>query len=347
MQRHTVDDCPNVDVKDRSQLKLFWKHKDSTWSIVDKLLEDTYPEAIEIIKASKKYQTSPDKLIKNYEFVTFHQSFTYEDFVEGIKPKLSEEEGRGDIEYEIADGIFKKMALRAKEDPENNYAIFIDEINRGNIAAIFGELITLIEEDKRAGNANAISVKLPYSKENFEVPSNLYLIGTMNTADRSIEALDSALRRRFSFKEMAPQPELIDKLLKENAVWNGISISAILNTINKRISVLIDRDHCIGHSYFLRLKNYNGEAFSKEFKKVFDNNITPLLQEYFFNDFTKIGMVLGQGFINSETVEEHLFANFEDSLSDDYMDSKTYEFKKAVKMNDEDFKEALESLLGY
>src|SRR5699024_2557371 len=164
-----------------------------------------------------------------------------------------EEEGRGDIEYEIADGIFKKMALRAKEDPENNYAIFIDEINRGNIAAIFGELITLIEEDKRAGNANAISVKLPYSKENFEVPSNLYLIGTMNTADRSIEALDSALRRRFSFKEMAPQPELIDKLLKENAVWNGISISAILNTINKRISVLIDRDHCIGHSYFLRL----------------------------------------------------------------------------------------------
>jgi 5-methylcytosine-specific restriction endonuclease McrBC GTP-binding regulatory subunit McrB len=175
------------------------------------------------------------------------------------------------------------------------YVLIIDEVNRGNVSQIFGELITLIEGDKRLGNPEAIQVQLPYSKEWFGVPPNVHIIGTMNTADRSVEALDTALRRRFSFTEMPPKPELISTEGKaENGFVNGIELSALLETINKRIEKLLDKDHMIGHSYFLSVEGLNG------LRSAFQNKIVPLLQEYFFGDYGKIGLVIGSKFFDIE-----------------------------------------------
>ncbi|WP_417237067.1 MULTISPECIES: EVE domain-containing protein [Flavobacteriaceae] len=226
------------------------------------------------------------------------------------------------------------------------YVIVIDEINRGNVASIFGELITLIEPDKRTGADEELQVILPYSKEKFSVPDNVYIIGTMNTADRSIEALDSALRRRFSFTEVKPNPSIIDEVLKEKAIWNSVSLSLILETINKRITVLIDRDHQIGHSYFLKLTEVQVANFGNALKAVFAENIIPLLQEYFFNDYVKIGMILGSGFIKVTPAKENLFAEIEDSLEDDYSDAKEYEFTNLETLDDNQFKIILNKLLN-
>ena len=296
LQAHTVEDCKNVNVSDRSEPRMFFKDDETKWSIDKNLLEQFYPEAIINLEHSKNFQPSSDKLIKNYEFVTFHQSFSYEDFVEGIKPKMEEQDT--EVSYEIADGIFKKLALKAKADPDNNYAIFIDEINRGNVSAIFGELITLIEEDKRASGKNPLSVKLPYSKKEFEVPSNLYVFGTMNTADRSVEALDTALRRRFSFKEIMPNSSLLMDIQFE-----GFTLDKVLETINERIEFLLDRDHSIGHSYFMNVESGDTEAL----EEVFKNKVIPLLQEYFYHDYEKIALILGSGFVTVKTNHQVMF----------------------------------------
>jgi len=146
--------------------------------------------------------------LNQIRFVTFHPSYSYEDFIEGIKPEVR----RRSVIYTVKDGIFKQMAKLARRYPNKNFVLIIDEINRGNIPSIFGELITLIEEDKREGEPNAISVTLPYSQEKFSVPSNLYIIGTMNTADRSIALLDIALRRRFSFREIMPNYDILSNV---------------------------------------------------------------------------------------------------------------------------------------
>ncbi len=351
-------------------------------------------------------------------FVTFHQSMTYEDFIEGIKP-IPPDGDNSSINYDIEDGIFKRICSAArsakisgnnfeksyksllkeikahggglvletlvrskeftvyenskgnlkfhanteiaheavirkdfiehylltgetkdwpsylkavakhmvenhdyqetKKETSKKFVLIIDEINRGNVAEIFGELITLIEADKREGMLNALSVQLPYSKKEapFSVPPNLYIIGTMNTADRSVEALDSALRRRFTFKEMMPNHKLIEDELGSNKDWNGISVSEVLKTINERIEVLVDRDHTIGHSYFLVLKNTDPDQFETAFKRVFTDSIIPLLQEYFYHDYIKIGMVLGKGFVKLND-KEISFASFDESLADDY-----------------------------
>ena len=299
LQSHTMLDCPNVNVINRSEPLFFNKSEDSLWSIDEDLLEQSFPEAFEILKKSKNFVPDNNKSIKNYEFITFHQSFSYEDFVEGIKPKLDESEK--DVTFEIKDGIFKKLCRKAETDPENNYAIFIDEINRGNVSAIFGELITLIERDKRIGELNEIKVTLPYSKTEFGVPSNLSIVGTMNTADRSVEALDTALRRRFTFDEILPNPSLLGGIK-----FNEFSLTDVLHTINERIEVLLDRDHKIGHSYFLQLKSGDLEGL----KYVFSDNIVPLLQEYFYHDYEKIALILGEGFIQIKENRKVSFANF-------------------------------------
>lgn len=226
-----------------------------------------------------------------------------------------------------------------KQVPENNnYVIIIDEINRGNVSQIFGELITLIEEDKREGKEEALKVTLPYSKKEFSVPQNLYIIGTMNTADRSIEALDSALRRRFEFKEMLPDYELIDTIL-ENKTFEGYPLSQILRTINERITVLIDRDHQIGHSYFLKLKD--SADLAKDLEALFMKNIIPLLQEYFFNDYVKIAMVIGEGFMDKERYSNVKFAANEGDYESDYNDALNYEISKQV-----DFVQAIKKLMN-
>ena len=164
------------------------------------------------------------------------------------------------------------------------YVLIIDEINRGNVSRIFGELITLIEESKRAGADEELSVVLPYSKERFSVPSNVYLIGTMNTADRSLAGLDIALRRRFTFREMPPRPELLDEVVVE-----GINIGQLLRTMNERIEVLLDRDHCLGHAYFMPLLQ---DSSLERLATIFRNQVLPLLQEYFFEDWQRIQWVL-------------------------------------------------------
>ncbi|WP_409420818.1 AAA family ATPase [Pseudaeromonas sp. ZJS20] len=184
-----------------------------------------------------------------------------------LKTLLSEEQ------EETSDGI--KNSKRV---------LIIDEINRGNISRIFGELITLIEPSKRQGADEALEVILPYSKKRFSVPDNLYLIGTMNTADRSLAGLDIALRRRFTFVEMPPKPEL----LKDTDI-DGLNIGQLLEVMNQRIEVLLDRDHCLGHAYFLPLKQ---EQTLDKLASIFRNQILPLLQEYFFEDWQRIEWVL-------------------------------------------------------
>lgn len=207
---------------------------------------------------------------------------------------------------------FKELTSTSKPE-KKKYVIIIDEINRGNVSQIFGELITLIEEDKRLGNKEALEVTLPYSKEKFGVPSNLYIIGTMNTADRSVEALDTALRRRFVFEEMPPKYDL-EGLQQE---LFGFKAGEILKTINQRIEKLLDRDHQIGHAYFI---NKNETTIVDSFYK----NIIPLLQEYFFGDYGKIGLVLGSGFVK-KLEQEAVFAQFEHIDYSQFEEKESYE----------------------
>ncbi|KKM76578.1 hypothetical protein LCGC14_1378780, partial [marine sediment metagenome] len=305
MQAHAVADCPNVNVADSSEPSLFFKEEDSEWRVIKEKVEHLYPEGIDLLEKINKYQPRQDKAVRNYEFITFHQSYSYEDFIEGIKPKLEDESSK--LEYEINDGIFKKLCQRAEKDLDNNYAIFIDEINRGNVSGIFGELITLIEDDKRIGKPQELRVKLPYSKTEFGVPPNLYIIGTMNTADRSVEALDTALRRRFSFVEMNPDPTLLDGL-----TVGSINLKEVLQTINERVELLVDRDHTIGHAYLMNLST------EKDLVLGFTNKIIPLLQEYFYGDYGKLGLVLGEGFIEKVENKKIEFAAFKYEGQNDF-----------------------------
>ncbi len=220
------------------------------------------------------------------KFTTFHQSLSYEEFVEGIRPVVVDKYGNDTniahadttVIYRPYNGVFKSLCEKAAKSPFMNFVAIIDEINRGNISRIFGELITLIEDSKRG-----TSVILPYSQTEFTVPTNLYILGTMNTADRSIAMLDIALRRRFHFIEMMPQPSLLGDC-------DGVDLCELLTALNERIEYYYDREHAIGHAYFMGASGCITTL--SELREVFSTKIIPLLQEYFFDDYERIRLIL-------------------------------------------------------
>lgn len=317
LQSHTIEECENVKVQRKMQPLIFKKSEKSEWEVIYNEVEEQAPELIELKSRIDNFERLPHIKIERFEFLTFHQSYAYEDFIEGIKPKLEESE----VAYEIEEGVFQKLCNRARNDATNNYAIFIDEINRGNISSIFGELITLIEDDKREGELNEIKAILPYSKKHFSVPRNLYIIGTMNTADRSVEALDTALRRRFSFIEMNPDPSILSL---DEFICTNIDLAAMLTAINARIEKLLDKDYCIGHSYFMTIKNRSEPL--EEIKSIFLNKILPLLQEYFYGNWGKIQLIIGKEFveIKKESINFLSVNNYEDY--EEYDDKPIYNF---------------------
>ncbi|MCC6899948.1 MAG: AAA family ATPase [Polyangiaceae bacterium] len=310
LQQHTVDTSETVHYRNKAGELIFDKTADGTWHFAARIPD----EMQEVIQKLAPSQTVGE-VVTDHEFLTFHQAYAYEDFIEGIRPQL----GAGEIEgledglrYVLEHGVFKRAVLNALRtagfagtidefcklppaerrkhlDGAPRYAVFIDEINRGNVARVFGELITLLEADKRLGAEHELIVKLPYSRTLFGVPSNLHVIGTMNTADRSVEALDTALRRRFAFEELPPRPDLLDFVID-----GQIDPKEMLRAINRRLEKLYDRDHAIGHAFFLPLAS---EPTLDALKRVFERQVLPLLQEYFFGDWGKIGLVLGPEFV--------------------------------------------------
>jgi len=265
------------------------------------------------------------------ETVTFHPSYSYQDFVEGISIETTNE---NQIIYKAKDGIFKKICDRAKENSNYNYILIIDEINRGDISSIFGELFTLLEDSKRMGEKEELSINLPYSKDDKDnpkkltIPKNLHILATMNTVDKSIALIDVALRRRFEFIECMPKYDL-----KELKLYKDIDLVKLLQTINDRITILKNEHYQIGHSYFLNIKDIG------ELKDVIIKDIIPLLQEYFYDDWQSICAVLNQDFEKTNNNQLLIVNNSNKQLfKDDFNELIEYKNKKVFKIN-KDFTE--------
>ncbi|WP_240694526.1 McrB family protein [Vibrio owensii] len=293
LQKYTVSDSETVNYKVRAEPAVFDKSKDSVWQ----LLEDKLEQVDDLVRLYRELEQGvpSGSVVKRFVTTTFHQSYGYEEFIEGLRATTDDD---GNVHYSVEAGEFLKLCRRAEQDPTHQYAIFIDEINRGNISKIFGELISLVEIDKRAQAENPLSINLAYSGQAFSVPSNVDIIGTMNTADRSLALMDTALRRRFEFMEMMPNAALFSA---EYAIDFGhqksIDLGRLLTTINERIEVLYDREHMLGHAFFypayLASKAGEHETALEQLKCAFQSKVLPLLQEYFHDDWSKIRLVLG------------------------------------------------------
>jgi 5-methylcytosine-specific restriction protein B len=295
LNSHTVEDSATVRLKKRVAPGVFDKSADSVWYLAGDW-RDTCEDLVRLVDELKDGHREAGA-VQRYSFVTFHQSYGYEEFVEGLRPLLGGDTESSEIGYEVRSGVFKDLCRRARSAPDQRFAIVIDEINRGNISKIFGELITLIEPDKREGAENAVSVTLPYSGDSFAVPANVDIIGTMNTADRSLALLDTALRRRFEFVPVMPdsrdEPGAPLSGLRVSSGEQVIEVPRMLDAINERVAALYDRDHCIGHAYFTPLAQVpDGDERLVALQQVFSTRLLPLLEEYFFEDWQKIRLVL-------------------------------------------------------
>lgn len=281
-----------------------------------------------------------------YEFITFHQSFGYEDFIEGIRAEVENDV----INYVIREGVFLKFCKAAMHDKEqgnnNNFLFVIDEFNRGNISKILGELITLIEVNKRIsyidGEWKGMQVTLPYSGEKFGVPDNVYILATMNTADRSLATIDTAIRRRFDFVEMMPDSEVVRKNIGEDGAIGDIDIAGIMDAMNQRIQYLYDRDHMFGHALFLNIESL------EDLQYRFENKIIPLLQEYFFDDYQKIKAILNDVdsiYINKK--QESLNNVFDHRLIEEWydQDKDIYELNNKVSIGE--FEQFIRNVITY
>jgi len=289
LQEHTPENVTTVHIAVRRAPFVFTKSESSEWELLEDWREqDT--EAAELLRALQAGPTGKREPVRRYRTVTFHPSFTYEDFVRGIRPVVASDDGP--TQFRMVDGIFKQICDEARANPAKRYALFIDEINRANIAKVFGELITLIEPDKRIAVdgkgriTSGMTVHLPGGGEGdsveapFGVPANLDIYGTMNTADRSIALLDIALRRRFDFQEMQPDYGQLDRSV------DGVELDQLLRRINDRLEYLLDRDRRIGHAYIMKAQTLD------DLRGIFRVQVIPLLQEYFFDDLSRVAMVL-------------------------------------------------------
>ena len=327
----------NADFLVKKQQPLIFKETEGRW-YVDRLRLFEYEP-----KIGNEYIKS-EAIDRRYDFITFHQSFVYEDFIEGIRPVCdTEEEKKNDnqntnennIKYSIQDGIFKRLCKNALKNPHKQYALFIDEINRGNIAEIFGELISLIEIDKRKGKYCEMDTILPYSKKPFIVPSNLDIIGTMNSADKSIAGIDIALRRRFDLINLPCDYNSLKNTLSANGIdsnnIDGIDVISLLRTLNQRLELLLDENHIIGHAYFIKVKS------AIDIIDVVRKKIIPLLEEFFFDDLQKIQLVLNDldenGELRTNAIYTHKELDVEKILP--FVGDYDIENKKTYKLNEE------------
>ncbi len=315
LQNHTVDESTTVKMKKRLSPAIFDKIAESVWQFAGDW-QEACADLIALVDQLKQGQQDADA-VQRYSFVTFHQSYGYEEFVEGLRPVLTGEAEVGEVAYEIRPGVFKELCRKARQAPDQRFAMVIDEINRGNISKIFGELITLIEADKRDpldGSAPPAEVTLAYSGEKFSVPANVDIVGTMNTADRSLALLDTALRRRFEFVPLMPDTRAEkDPTDQDSAPLAGlvvttdagvIDVRLLLQRMNERIEALYDRDHGIGHAYLTGLSRVdNGPLRFEALAATFRNRIVPLLEEYFFEDWRKIRLVLADNQKSDTTIQ--------------------------------------------
>ncbi len=302
----------------------------NTYTVEKNVLRKFYQQfpKVEDLPAAEQYI---DKNIRgsesDYYWTVFATLKNFENYYLQQQKQQAETQTTPEIVYELVDDLPllpNQVLAKCKR-----YVIIIDEINRGNAAGIFGELITLLEPDKREGRHEALMTILPYSRMFFAIPPNLYVLGTMNTADRSVDALDVALRRRFAFREVPPAPEVIAKVANKPVI-QGIDLAKLLDTINRRIERLLDREHRIGHAYFLEVDSLD------ELKQIFAERIIPLLQEYFFNDYAKIGLVLGKDFICEQPADID-FANFDHPYVGEFTERKLYTLANVADLEEEAF----------
>ena len=266
---------------------MWWTYQDDTEKLADAL---SSPESFLELERNQS-QGDDFSLVTR---VTFHPSYSYEDFVEGFRPQ---ETSDGTLSLKLENGIFKRICQEAKDHPDQRYLLIIDELNRGNISKILGELITLLEANKRG-----MMITLPQSKEQFWVPENVYILGTMNTADRSLRHLDVALRRRFQFIEYMPDAEKL-----ADCVVGNIGLDDFLSELNKRITKYFDREKQLGHAFLM--KDGTGIRDEEDLVLRLRYEIIPLIQEYALGDYRTLEKILGKSIVDGDTLNE-------DTLSD-------------------------------